>query len=74
MLIFSENFNKLWELKTDNQVFHPVSVYSTINGFNVGDSNGNLEGEINFNLQQYIYPGIVISILSLAAAAVLLII
>lgn len=69
MLVFSENFNQFWQFRTKSQVFHSVPLYSTLNGFNLPPSE-RVEGEIVFSLQKYIYPGMLVSILVLAAAII----
>ena len=72
MLVFSENFHPLWELKLGDKIYKPIPIYSTINGFNI-DQGSQLEGEISFSLQNYIKPGILVSAFILLVTIIVLI-
>lgn len=64
-LVFSQNFDKLWKL--ENQQALPV--YSLLNGFLI-----NHDGEyiLEFEVQKYVYPGLVISFTTLVLIIYLL--
>lgn len=72
MLIFSENFHPLWQLNLNGRSYKSIPIYSTINGFNI-DQTGELEGEITFSLQNYIAPGLWVSIIFLLIILILLV-
>lgn len=59
MLIFSANYNPYWRISSRKE---PILVYSLLNGFRV-EKNG--EYVVTFEPQKYVYPGLVISGLTL---------
>lgn len=66
-LVFSQNFDGLW--KINNQYSLPV--YSLLNGFRV---DGDGEYIVEFEPQEYVYPGLIVSGLTLAVLVILLLI
>ncbi|MBI2196507.1 hypothetical protein HYU45_02725 [Candidatus Daviesbacteria bacterium] len=66
LLIFSQNYDQLW--KMNNQT--PLPVYSLLNGFRV-EKDG--EYIVEFKPQKYVYPGLVISGITVTVLLVLLI-
>jgi len=66
-LVFSQNFNGFWRLNGQSS----LPVYSLLNGFRV-ERDG--EYIVEFEPQKYVYPGLVISGLTLAIIVILLLI
>lgn len=64
LIVLSESFNPLWQL--NNQKALPV--YSFLNGF-VVEKDG--EYLINFSAQKYVYPGLIIFLISLGTVLLL---
>lgn len=57
-LVFSETYDHLWGLKSEESDKPPVELYSFINGFNA-DKDG--EYEVYFKPQKYVWYGLLIS-------------
>ena len=64
-LVFSQNYDNLWRMNHQT----PLPVYSLLNGFRI-EQNG--EYLVEFEAQKYVYPGLVISGLTLAVAFVII--
>lgn len=65
-LVFSQNYDSLW--KMNGQTSLPV--YSLLNGFYV-DKNG--QYVVEFEAQKYVYPGLIISGLTLVSLVLFLV-
>lgn len=66
LLIFSQNYNNLWEVKGQT----PLPVYSLLNGFKI-DHDG--EYIVEIPAQKYVYLGLIISGLSIITLVLVLI-
>lgn len=66
MLIFSQNFDNNWKLDGKS----PFPVYSLLNGYSI-EKNG--EYELIFEPQKYVFPGLLISGLTLVVLSFLLV-
>lgn len=66
LLVFSQNFDQLWKMQ--NQPALPV--YSLLNGFSVQKDG---EYVVEFEAQKYVYPGLIISGITVLIAVFLLI-
>lgn len=67
LLVFSQNFDNNWKLNGKT----PFPVYSSLNGYSI-EKNG--QYELNFEPQKYVFPGLVISAITLFAALFLLLV
>ncbi len=65
LLIFSQNYDQLWKMNDQT----PLPVYSLLNGFRV-EKDG--EYLIEFGPQRYVYPGLIITGMTIVALAVFL--
>ncbi len=66
-LVFSESFDKLWKINGQD----PLPVYSLLNGFRIEKAGDYV---VEFEPQKFIFPGLVISGLSLAIIILILLI
>ena len=66
-LVFSQNYDGFWKMNGQS----PLPVYSLLNGFRI---TGDGEYLIEFEPQKYVYPGLIVSGLTLAVLVILLLI
>ena len=66
LLVFSQNFDQLWKMQ--NQPALPV--YSLLNGFSIWKDG---EYVVEYEAQKYVYPGLIISGITILIAVFLLI-
>ncbi len=65
LLVFSQNYNSLWKINGRA----PLPVYSLLNGFRVEEDG---EYMVEYEPQKYVYPGLIISGITIAVSGLLL--